>query len=58
MFARRRADSGDTDEDEAAHLQVVVITVALVGGRLDVEVVPEVHPDKVVIFSLALVSTC
>ena len=32
-------------------LKIVVITVALVGGRLDVEVVPEVHPDKVALFS-------
>ena len=44
LFEQR---SGDSDEAEASHLQVVVITVALVGGRLDVEVVPEVHPGEV-----------
>ena len=40
-------DTVDSGEDETSHLQVVVITVALVGGRLNVEVVPEVHPDDV-----------
>ena len=34
-------------------LKIVVITVALVGGRLNVEVVSEVHPDEVFEFSIS-----
>ena len=29
------------------YLEIIIITVSLVSGRLNVEIVPKVHPDKI-----------